>query len=640
MKELMANLVVVKRSGQRVNFNGTKIALAIKSAFDSVYDKYDEEKVNVVYESVLNNIVKNYSDRKTINVEDIQDIIEKELINNKFTDVYEAFNCYRTRRAASREVFSAKQQHKFVKAIERLGFVQKNNQECGFLISDFGQVVSTEFTKAYLLENKYLRSHEEGLIHISDLDLFSSGAVTKACLDLRGIPINTEFIDKIIYILTGVHSETKSECALGSVDVIFTPWLIFIFKGIFKETLNEYLEIEGLSDYIGIEQVNRVIDELNTIDIDINIFKRYALNDVVLKVFNHAYVKYVCKLKRKFNFEFVRLLNSLNNLIYGGQFSMSLSSSKSFESVFIKNNVLFILNGNNRYDNVCVFFRINQEETYDIDIANLVKNDKNIVIINKSIRDLEYFINGEKIYDNVINDEEGSIGRMILSTTTINLARIALKTKSMNQFYSELSNVLEFVRNQMLQRFEFQAAKSKDNFKYLFDYNVLIDSEKLDANQKIRKVIKNGAFNISLSGFVEAIRILNSKEELKVGLDILTHLNKKIKAFNEENKLNFILSSECNDQVNSELLSLDKSIYGVNKLINDYKSYMLIDDIFANIDIENNDDVAMISKYQKQLGFIPNIYVKGKMNDKKVLNIIKCLRDSNVEVYRIVGEKA
>ena len=34
-------LIVVKRSGQRVNFNGLKIALAIKNAFDSVDDSYD-----------------------------------------------------------------------------------------------------------------------------------------------------------------------------------------------------------------------------------------------------------------------------------------------------------------------------------------------------------------------------------------------------------------------------------------------------------------------------------------------------------------------------------------------------------------------------------------------------------------------
>ena len=35
-KDLLEELVVVKRSGQRVNFNDTKIALAVKKGFDSV----------------------------------------------------------------------------------------------------------------------------------------------------------------------------------------------------------------------------------------------------------------------------------------------------------------------------------------------------------------------------------------------------------------------------------------------------------------------------------------------------------------------------------------------------------------------------------------------------------------------------
>ena len=46
------DIVVLKRSGQRVNFNETKVALAIKKGFDSVYEDYDEKIVNKVVESL------------------------------------------------------------------------------------------------------------------------------------------------------------------------------------------------------------------------------------------------------------------------------------------------------------------------------------------------------------------------------------------------------------------------------------------------------------------------------------------------------------------------------------------------------------------------------------------------------------
>ena len=75
-KDFFDEIVVVKRSGQRVNFNDAKVAIAVKKGFDSVYEEYDEKLVNKVKEKVLSYIKKNYKDRKTINVEDVQDAIE------------------------------------------------------------------------------------------------------------------------------------------------------------------------------------------------------------------------------------------------------------------------------------------------------------------------------------------------------------------------------------------------------------------------------------------------------------------------------------------------------------------------------------------------------------------------------------
>ena len=94
MQDLSKSLVVVKRSGQRVSFNELKIAIAIKYAFDAFPNKYDKSYANKVYEDVMSFIMENYKDRKTINVEDIQDIIEEQLKKAKFFDVYEEFNSY------------------------------------------------------------------------------------------------------------------------------------------------------------------------------------------------------------------------------------------------------------------------------------------------------------------------------------------------------------------------------------------------------------------------------------------------------------------------------------------------------------------------------------------------------------------
>ena len=57
--QMLNELVVVKRSGQRVGFNSAKIAIAIKKAFDQVVPVNSEKQVNRVYEDVLFYISKN-----------------------------------------------------------------------------------------------------------------------------------------------------------------------------------------------------------------------------------------------------------------------------------------------------------------------------------------------------------------------------------------------------------------------------------------------------------------------------------------------------------------------------------------------------------------------------------------------------
>ena len=63
-RDFFNDIIVVKRSGQRVNFNPAKIAIAVKKGFDSVYEEYDEKKVNQVKEAVFSILPKISPDTK------------------------------------------------------------------------------------------------------------------------------------------------------------------------------------------------------------------------------------------------------------------------------------------------------------------------------------------------------------------------------------------------------------------------------------------------------------------------------------------------------------------------------------------------------------------------------------------------
>ena len=130
-EDVFANLQVVKRNGKKVDFNKTKIAIAIKKGFDDVIEstmdedtgvaKYSEKDMQKIFQDVLSRIEKEYADKDKIKIEEIQDLIETSLKAKKYDEVYESFANYRERRAQSRAAFTEdKRSHKFLKTLEGL----------------------------------------------------------------------------------------------------------------------------------------------------------------------------------------------------------------------------------------------------------------------------------------------------------------------------------------------------------------------------------------------------------------------------------------------------------------------------------------------------------------------------------------
>ena len=266
------DLVVVKRSGQRVDFNSNKIAIAIKKAFDQVRQGDSERDINKVYEDVLKHITTNYTDRKTINVEDIQDIIETKLKENKYDDVYFAFSDYRVRRAASRKAFGIKQQHKFAKAIERIVNSNKEtfNHKPNEILLDFGKTIAAEYTKTYVLDNKLLRAHEEGGIYIHNLDYINLGKLSSTHM-IFDKTINDEFPNDFILEALDAKSEIDGEIAIDSIDYLLENLVIKRFKEEFKKILQKYLSVTGYLEYINIKKVEEIIDKERSINFDIEL---------------------------------------------------------------------------------------------------------------------------------------------------------------------------------------------------------------------------------------------------------------------------------------------------------------------------------------------------------------------------------
>ena len=646
-EELFNELVVVKRSGQRVSFNGAKIAIAIKKGFDSVYEDYDEKEVNKIYEKVLDQIKKNYQERKTIGVEEVQDIIEENL--KKYNDeVYKSFSEYRERRAASREAFVVKQQHKFVKAIESLGLKsakeENSKRENANVDGDgpmgtmlhFGSTVSKEFGKAYLMDAKYARAHDEGTIHIHDLDFLAMGTTTCNQIDLdklfkKGFSTGHGHLrtpnDIMSYAALAAiciqanQNDQHGGQSIPMFDYYMAPGVKKTFKKQLKQMLYDFLDLDGFLGEIDFDRVEKVISNVPSISFEPKeVFSDFITSERLEEIFVKAYDKALAKADRityQAMEAFIHNLNTMHSRA-GAQVpfsSVNFGTDTSAEGRMVIKNFLLATdaglgNGETPIFPISIFklkegVSYNKEDpNYDlfklackVSAKRLFPNfsfldssfNKPYLKDNDPKTEVGYMGCRTRVIGNVVDKEkEVTPGRGNLSFTTINLPRLGIKygivdnsrdKADMKAFYKELDEIMDLCKNQLLQRFEIQCSKGVHNFKFLLGAHVWLDSEKLEPGQKIRKVLKHGTFSIGFIGLAECLKALigvhhgESEEAQKLGLEIVKYMRKKCDQYSEELKLNFTCLATPAEGLSGRFVGIDRSIYGKIKGITDREYY-------------------------------------------------------------------
>lgn len=643
--EVLESLVVVKRSGQRVEFNASKIAVAIKKAFDAVYGEPDESKVYKVFEKVLSYINDTYKDRKTINVEDIQDIIENVLKEEKFEDVFSSFRDYRQKRAASRKVFSEKQHHKFIKVIER---VEEESGSYGSnlvpsqILNRFGKIVSTEYAKAYVLDTKYVRALEEGNIYIHNLEYFSLGYISHLNLKLD-LKYDDEYLEDMLSEIINAQSEVSCEIGINCIDMVLEKYILNNYKSSLKKRLNKYLKIFGLIDFVGFKKIEETINRIYDIDNSYELLEQYVTNDMLKHIFKTATDEVADEIRDFINTSIYRIFNTLkSNSMDGKVFAISVGSSETSACSLIREEIINYLADTNYLDSIHVIFKVipGLSDTYLTKIASLVINKKNISLsfpknsYNSDNYSAEYFSNGSRIFENVNDNENRATGRMVVARTSINLARLGLKhlSKDRSNFYDELDQVLELAKNELVLSFETIGNKNKENYKILFTGNVLGD-ERLEPGQKIRKIIKTGNLSIGLIGLKECVLALepDSSKQYNLLVDILEKLNNKCEKFSEETKLNFNIFEPSDRHSRKYLIGIDKSIYGKTKNISDKDMYDLIDSAKF---ISNYNELAYIQKQFKG-GNLVTVDMPAATTNKKIVDLIKKLVDADIGFVKI-----
>ncbi len=650
-EEKLNHLTVIKRSGKKVEWNGARIAIAIKKSFDSLEKDeerhYTEKDVNKVYNAVIKRIEKEYKNEDKIKIEAIQDLIESELQKQGYPDVYKAFSDYRERRNISRQVFfGEKKQHKFLKAIENLGLKSSSevndkrenanvdgDTAMGTMLQ-FGSTISKEFAKSYLMKPKFTEAHDNGDIHIHDLDFSAMGTTTCCQIALdklfeNGFSTGHGYLRKPKDIISysalaaiAIQSNQNDQHGGQSIpafDYYMAPGVLATFKKQLKQQIYDFLDLTDLDHFINMDKVAKEIDKFKTIDIDLSVFDSFTKDSKQAKrLFKKAYEKAYEKADRQTYQAMEAFIHNLNTMHSraGAQVpfsSVNFGTDTSPEGRMVMKNYLLATDAGLGNHETPIFpisiFKVKEGVNYNKEDPNydlfrlacevsakrlfpnfsFIDAPFNLEFYDPNNFETEVGYMGcrTRVLANVVDPSKAiTPGRGNLSFTSINLPRLGIKhgivskeKTDLDGFFKELGELMDLVRDQLLERFEIQCSKRIYNFPFLLGQGVWIDSEKLKPTDRLRKVLKHGTLTIGFIGLAECLKALigkhhgESEEAQELGLKIIKFMREKTDQYSEENNLNFSLIATPAEGLSGRFTNIDKAIYGKIKGVTDREYY-------------------------------------------------------------------
>lgn len=217
---------IIKRSGSEVTFNIDKISQAVSRANLSVPESVRLNELQIV---LISDNVRKICERmgRALNVEEIQDLVENEIMNQRAFDVARNYITYRYKRALVRKSNSTDEQI--------LSLIECNNEEVKQENSNKNPTVnsvqrdymagevSKDITKRFLLPEDIVQAHEEGIIHFHDSDYFAQHMHNCCLVNLEdmlqnGTVISETLIEPPKSFATACNIATQSIAQIASAQ--------------------------------------------------------------------------------------------------------------------------------------------------------------------------------------------------------------------------------------------------------------------------------------------------------------------------------------------------------------------------------------------------------------------------------------
>ena len=436
---------IKKRDGRTVKFDRKKIEKAVEKAgletgeFDKKTAKELTEKVLAVLEA--------RNQKQLPDVEDIQDIVEDTLIDSKFKKTAKAYIIYRDQHKKLREITSNAHVDLIDQYIGNLDWKVNENSNMGYSLQGLNNYVSAEVTKTYWLDKIYTskigQAHKEGDLHIHDLNLLSVYCVGWDLTDLlqegfTGVAGKVaskpakhfrSALGQVVNFFYTLQGEAAGAQAFSDFDTLLAPFIRAdkLNYGEVKQALQEFVFNVNVPTRVGFQT------PFTNITLDLECPKHMADNPVIIggEMQDTTYGDYQEE------------MNMLNKALLE-----VLSEGDANGRVFTFPIPTVNITKDFNWDNPVIESLWEASAKYGIPyFSNFINSDMDpedarsmCCRLRIDNRQLEY--RGGGLFGS--NPMTGSVG-----VVTINLPRLALKSKNEKEFFKGLAELMDMAKDSL-----------------------------------------------------------------------------------------------------------------------------------------------------------------------------------------------
>jgi anaerobic ribonucleoside-triphosphate reductase len=646
---------IIKRSGAEVTFDPEKIVVAVTKANESVVPSARMTPVQIKriaedVESAAMNI------SRSLSVEEIQDMVEDQIMNQRAFDVARRYITYRYNRALIRKSNTTDEQI--------LSLIECNNEEVKQENSNKNPTVnsvqrdymagevSKDITKRILLPSDIVEAHEQGLIHFHDADYFAQHMHNCDLVNLEdmlqnGTVISGTLIEKPHSFSTACNIATQiiaqvASCQYGGQSISLTHLAPFVDISRRKIRAQVEEELRLVSETVSEEKISAITEK--------------RLRDEVKSGVQMIQYQVVTLMTTNGQAPFVTVfmyLNEAKNEQEKNDLALIIEETLRQRYIGVKNEkgvwitpafpkLIYVLEEDNITEDSKYWYltKLAAKCTAKRMVPDYIS--EKVMLQNKVDKNGEghcYTCMGCRSFLTPYVDENGKpkyYGRFNQGVVTVNLVDIGLSAnKDMDKFWQIFDERMELCHRALQARHERLEGTLSDAAPILWQHGALL---RLKKGEKIDKYLHGGYSTLSLgyAGLWECVYSLNGKkltepEGEQLGLEIMKKLNEYTAKWKAEENIDYSLYGTPLESTTYKFAKCLQKRFGIVKGITD-KNYITNSyHVHVTENIDAFDKLKLEAKFQTLSpgGAISYVEVPNMQNNiDAVLAVMKFIYDN------------